>query len=122
MTSREIGSICEKYAAQYMAGEGMEILRLNFYCREGEIDIVAREDEYTVFAEVKARKGTSFGEPCEAVTAEKQRRIILAAQKYLMEKNAETAVRFDVVEIIYRMHNEKPEVLKINHIRDAFNL
>lgn len=122
MTPREVGHICEKYAAKYLEKNGLEILGMNFYCHEGEIDIIAREAEYTVFVEVKARSVTTFGDPCEAVTLKKQKKIIMAAQKYIMENEIETAIRFDVVEIIYRACGNEIKTVKINHIPDAFEL
>lgn len=122
MIPREVGHICEKYAAKYLEKNGFEILGMNFYCREGEIDIIAREAEYTVFVEVKARSVTTFGDPCEAVTLKKQKKIIMAAQKYIMENEIETAIRFDVVEIIYLAYRDEIKTVKIHHIPDAFEL
>ena len=69
------GSRYEKLAARYLEQKGMDILELNYRCRTGEIDIIARDGEYLVFVEVKYRSGASFGDPSEAVTAKKQERI-----------------------------------------------
>jgi len=122
MTTKEIGDACEEYAKEYLEENGIEVLKTNFYCREGEIDIVAHEEEYTVFVEVKARKNTLFGMPCEAVTKAKQRKLIIAAQRYLEQSEEEVPVRFDVVEILYKLFDEKICVTNINHIRGAFEL
>lgn len=122
MTTKEIGDACEGYAKKYLEENGIEVLLTNFHCREGEIDIVAREDEYTVFVEVKARKNTLFGMPCEAVTKAKQKKLIMAAQRYLEQNEDETPVRFDVIEILYRPFGEKICVTNINHIRGAFEV
>ena len=122
MTTKEIGDVCESYAKKYLEKNSIEIILTNFHCREGEIDIVAREDEYTVFVEVKARKNTLFGMPCEAVTKAKQKKLIMAAQRYLEQNEDETPVRFDVIEILYRPFGEKICVTNINHIRGAFEV
>ena len=122
MTTKEIGDACEGYAKEYLEKNGVEVILTNFYCREGEIDIVAREEEYTVFVEVKARKSTLFGMPCEAVTKAKQKKLIMAAQRYLEQNEDETPVRFDVIEMLYRPSGEKICVTNINHIRGAFEL
>ena len=45
----------ERVAAEYLESEGFEILEMNYRCRIGEIDIVAREGRYLVFTEVKYR-------------------------------------------------------------------
>ncbi len=122
MTAKEIGDVCESYAKKYLEQNDIEVLLTNFHCREGEIDIVAREDEYTVFVEVKARKSTLFGMPCEAVTKAKQKKLIMAAQRYLGQNEYETPVRFDVIELLYKPVGEKICITNINHIRGAFEL
>ncbi|MBE7026520.1 MAG: YraN family protein [Ruminococcaceae bacterium] len=122
MTTKQIGDVCEDYAKEYLEKNGIEIILTNFYCREGEIDIVAREDEYTVFVEVKARQNTLFGMPCEAVTKSKQKKLIMAAQRYFEQSEDEMPARFDVIEILYKPFGEKICVENINHIRGAFEL
>ncbi len=120
MTTREIGTICEEQVAKYFEKNAMTILGMNYHCREGEIDIIARDGEYTVFAEVKARKNSLFGEPCEAVTKAKQRKIYMAAEKYVMENECEGAFRFDVVEVFYELISDNVVIGSINHIKAAF--
>ena len=58
------------------------ILARNFRCRSGEVDVVAREGDVTVFVEVKERRGRSHGEGHESVTFGKRRRIVRAARLY----------------------------------------
>ena len=66
----------------------------------GEIDIVARDGETTVFVEVKSRAGDEFGGGAAAVTAWKQRKVALMAMDYLIRNRLEdTACRFDVVTV-----------------------
>ena len=120
MTTRQIGKKCEEYAKTYLEKNGMQIIETNFFCREGEIDIIAREEEYIVFIEVKARKNTLFGNPCEAVTQTKQRKLIMAAQRYVTQKECESAFRFDVVEILYKQCGGDICPTNLNHIRGAF--
>ena len=120
MTNREAGAKCEQKASEYLIEKGMSILERNFYCREGEIDIVACDGEYIVFVEVKARKNTLFGSPCESITYKKQRKLIMAAQRYLQKYDIESALRFDVIEIIYNAYKDDVEVKSINHIISAF--
>lgn len=115
---KEIGNFGEEAAAEYLRGKGMSIIKQNFYCRAGEIDIIARDGEYTVFAEVKTRKNSRYGTAAEFVDYRKQERIIKTALVYVGA--AEIAMRFDVVEVYYHMQGEKPVVDKINHIENAF--
>lgn len=113
LNKRQIGSKYEAMAASYMQERGMKILRRNYYCRQGEIDLIAREEPYLLFVEVKYRKNLQSGYPAEAVTPLKQRRIIQAARYYLYEQHLpeDTPVRFDVVAILGD---------SIQYIRNAF--
>lgn len=98
---RTIGAKYEQAAGRHLEKLGYKILKYNFYCRFGEIDIIARDGEYLVFAEVKYRKTGSEGHPLEAVTKNKQRAICKCAL-YFMEKYGlmNMPVRFDAVGIL----------------------
>lgn len=122
MNTREIGKICEEAVRDCFRNAGMEIIAENYYCREGEIDIVARDGEYIVFAEVKARKNKLFGEPCEAVTRSKQKKIRMAAEHYIAKNEYDGAVRFDVAEVIYSASTDGVHIKNINHIKAAFEV
>lgn len=99
---RAVGSTYEKLAGEYLTSLGYEILEYNFRCRSGEIDIVAREGKYLVFAEVKYRDSGKSGSPLEAVTVKKQRIISRVASYYCLTHGfgEETPCRFDVVGIL----------------------
>lgn len=97
---RQIGSLYEKRAGEYLLKCGYEILEYNFRCRLGEIDIIARDGNYLVFCEVKYRAGKGAGHPLEAVDVRKQRVISKCAAYYLKIKNLyDIPCRFDVVSI-----------------------
>ena len=81
--TRGQGQRWEGLAAKRLVAAGYAIRDRNFHGRTGEIDLVAEENGVLCFVEVKGRSGTGFGHPAEAVTAEKQRRIALAAQEFL---------------------------------------
>ena len=100
-STRQIGAEKEKLAAVYLQEQGYEIVAYNFSCRQGELDLIARKNEYLVFVEVKYRKNNRFGIAEEAVTAKKQLRMQKAAQYYLYKANLSqnTPCRFDVVAI-----------------------
>ena len=113
MNKRVIGSNYETLAISYMQEQGIQILTRNYRCRQGEIDIVAKEEGYLLFVEVKYRKDLRSGYPAEAVTLAKQRRIYQTARYYLYENHLpeNTPVRFDVVAILGK---------EIQYIRNAF--
>lgn len=100
--SRVVGSVYEKFAGEYLASLGYEILEYNFRCRSGEIDIVAKEGRYLVFVEVKYRDSGNSGSPLEAVTVKKQRTISKVASYYCLTHGCgeETPCRFDVVGVL----------------------
>ena len=114
---RSIGSIWERFAGSRLMESGLEIITYNFRCRQGEIDIVARDGEYLVFVEVKCRKNKNNGNPLEAVTLYKQRTIRRVADFFLMRygfKN-DTPCRFDVFGIEVRGSKDDVEELWIKN-------
>ena len=99
--NRSVGAAYERVAGEYLESLGYEILQYNFYTRNGEIDIVAKHEEYLVFVEVKYRDNDAKGHPLEAVSSAKQKTISRCAL-YYMKKNRiqDMSVRFDVVGIL----------------------
>lgn len=98
---RRIGNYYETIASHYLIEKGYKIICHNFRSKFGEIDIIAHDDEYIVFIEVKYRKTKQFGYPREAVTYQKQRHIIRTAQYFLLTHiGREQSCRFDVIEIL----------------------
>jgi putative endonuclease len=90
----------ETLACEHLARLGYQIVARNFRCRSGEVDVVAKQGDTTVFVEVKARASASHGEGYEAVTFGKRRRIIRAAQLFAASRGLfDTPLRFDVISI-----------------------
>jgi putative endonuclease len=117
-TTSDLGAHGEQVAAAYLTDAGLRLLDRNWRCREGELDIVAREGDALVFCEVKTRRGTGFGHPVEAVTAVKQRRLRLLAQRWLAAHHEHASdVRFDVVGVLVRP--SRPAL--VTHLRGAFS-
>ncbi|HEX6318144.1 MAG TPA: YraN family protein [Burkholderiales bacterium] len=89
------GARAEDLCAGLLRGAGLRVLERNWRCRLGEIDLIAEEGDVLVFAEVRMRRGWSFGGAAESVTAAKRARILAAARLYL-SRRAQTECRFDV--------------------------
>ena len=90
----------EERARRALEARGYRIVEKRFRTRHGEIDLVARHEGSVVFVEVKTRRGREFGDPAEAVTPQKQRRLVAMATEYLATHRLErVAVRFDVVTV-----------------------
>ena len=102
MNKRQIGSVYEAMAADYLIQQGYHIIDKNYRCRMGEIDLIGIERGCLCFIEVKYRKDSRKGDPFAAVDIRKQRKIIQTAQYYLLThpRFQENKCRFDVVGIL----------------------
>jgi len=89
----------ENFAAKCLQKQGYKIIYRNYEAGFAEIDLVAIKKDIIAFIEVKQRKSSAFGLPCQAVGPEKQRKIRRAAEHYLMRMKPEKQPRFDVFEI-----------------------
>ena len=72
------GAWGEKAARLYLEKRGWHTAATNFRTRFGEIDIIAENAQYVIFAEVKTRRNARYGPACEAVTPAKQAKIMAA--------------------------------------------
>ena len=99
-----VGRFGEDVAAAHLEAAGLRIVERNWRCREGELDIVAREHSDLVFVEVKTRSSLAFGSPAEAVSRTKAARLRRLALRWLQEHRDLdqfwAAVRFDVVSVV----------------------
>jgi len=118
--NRAKGDIGETIASKWLVvNRNFSILERNYSTRYGEIDIIAQDNDFYVFVEVKYRNGDLHGYPYEAVTQSKQNRIAKSALCYLQLKglDSNTPIRFDVVEILVNKDNGKKY---IRHTANAF--
>jgi len=114
---RRLGNRGEEAAARYLSGRGLRILERGYRARCGEIDLIAREGEELVFVEVKTRHSLRFGDPLEAVTETKRRRIIRAASLYLQSTGSwDSPCRFDLVAVRFGPGGAE----EVEHVRAAF--
>ena len=115
--SDALGKYGENIAAAHLESAGLEIVQRNWRCREGEIDIVARDGTTVVVCEVKTRAGIGFGSPLEAVTRPKLRRLRQLAAVWMNDNTPAwaRAVRIDVVGIVYPPGGHPV----IDHVRDV---
>ncbi len=116
----KLGQWGEQQAADYLNKKGFKVLRRNYRCRAGEIDIICRDKKYLIFAEVKTRRSTKYGLPQEAVGVRKQRQIVRAAQWYIQQHDlGKLQPRFDVLAVLWQSWNDAGQ---IDHIADAFSV
>lgn len=113
---RSVGARYEQLAGKYLEQQVYQILQYNYHCRQGEIDIIAREGEYLVFCEVKYRADCKKGMPSEAVHIRKQQVISRCALYYITVNGVwGCPCRFDVVGILGEAGDE------IRLYRNAFD-
>ena len=108
----------EDVSAAFLQKRGYKLLERNYRTPFGEIDIIASDAEYIIFAEVKARALSSFSRPAQAVDRRKQKKLIRTATIYLQENESELTPRFDVIEVV--LDDRTGAVVDINHIENAF--
>jgi putative endonuclease len=113
-----LGKYGEDLACRELEGRGYAIIARRYRRRGGELDIIARDGDTTVFIEVKARDSRDFGDAAEAVTRLKRRRMKYLALDYLMRNGLlDSRCRFDVVSIHF--DDERPIIELYQNAFDA---
>lgn len=108
----------EDAAAFHLVRKGYEVVARNYHSRFGEVDIIAKNEKYLVFVEVKTRTNGAEAQPKEAVDALKQKRLVKTAMIYISEREADLQPRFDVIEVW--IERKIGAILALNHIENAF--
>ena len=118
MNKRKMGEVIESLVCDFLTDQGAAIVERNYRCRQGEVDIIARDDRYLCFIEVKYRNDPRFGQPQEAVTASKQKHICNVSKFYLYSKykSLDVPVRYDVIAV-----SPHDNIYTCNWIKNAFD-
>lgn len=114
-TNQALGTFGEDKACNYLIQNNYKIVERNFRCKQGEIDIIAKDLVKTelVFIEVKTRSTFQYGSPAQAVNLYKKRHILSASKYYILKNRIkDTFIRFDIIEVF--VENYK---FKLNHIK-----
>jgi Predicted endonuclease distantly related to archaeal Holliday junction resolvase len=129
-STHKTGDMGETVACDYLVRHGYTVVLRNYRFNldkhtRGEIDIIACDGKYIVFAEVKLRRADvelqqRYGRPSAAVTKSKQTRILAGMSCYLREFPCDLQPRADVLEITYEELAGGGASFEINHIRGAF--
>lgn len=113
------GELGERAARRHLQKRGLKFLTANFRSARGEIDLILRDGDCLVFAEVKTRSSEDWTRPAAAVDAERRRRLSRAALDYLrLLKNPPVKIRFDIVEVLLA----EGGVREIRHLPNTFAL
>lgn len=113
---KAIGIKGEDISANYLIKNGYNLIERNYRSKNGEIDLIALNNNEIVFIEVKTRTNLKYGMPIEAINYKKKRCIIKTAKEYVYKnKYKNINIRFDVIEI-YLLNN----MYKIRHVKNVF--
>ena len=114
---RKTGDKAEEMAAKLLEARGFSIVDRNWFCRMGELDLVATQDGLVVFVEVRSVRSGFLGSPEVSVDLKKQKKVARAAEIWLSRFGADYPdIRFDVIAIRFRLGRRAT----IDHIADAF--
>jgi putative endonuclease len=113
--SHDLGKLGEDLAVEHLKKAGYKILKRNWKFGKHEVDIIAENNNFIIFAEVKTRTDELLVQVSDIVNHDKQRSIILCADKYINWYNITKECRFDVIIVIIAGNSRK-----IDHIEDAF--
>lgn len=117
MKTTEIGRIGEDAVCIFLKEKGYKIVCKNYKISGGEIDIIAENNEYRVFVEVKTRKSSSAVKGIESVTPGQQKRIICTAINYDIEHESSLQPRYDIAGVVLK----SGKVVSIDYLENAFD-
>ncbi len=111
----ELGQEGERLATNFLLKKGYEILETNYRHRKAEVDIIARTGDTVVLVEVKTRSTPDFGNPQDFVKPKQIQLLVKALHHYIVSRNLEVEVRFDIIAII-----KNKQGTRLEHLEDAF--
>ncbi len=111
----DLGKEGEKLALDYLLAQGYQILEKNYTCLKAEVDVIALKENTLIAVEVKTRSSDYFGDPQDFIHPKKIKRLLLAIDQYVLEKDLDVTVRFDVIAIV-----KQKKAFQIEHLKDAF--
>ncbi len=119
MNNQQIyGKKSELLAKEYLEAKNYQFIEQNWRTKFGEIDLIMRDGETIVFVEVKARRGSSFGLAVEALTRDKQRKLVGLTQLYIQRNRLwNYDYRIDFISIQSEKNN-----ISIEHVINAIEL
>ena len=114
------GKSGEDRVVSFLRKQGWGVVKRNYQCRFGEIDIIAEKEQYIIFVEVKTRKENSLVSASDAVDIIKQQKIMLTAQDYMRKTDTHLQPRFDVAEVTVKEKTDGSKGYCLKYIENAF--
>jgi len=117
--TQKAGQQAETLACEYLCNQGLTLIKKNYHCRYGEIDLIMQQEQTIVFVEVRSRKSNSLVDAASSVNWSKQQKLQRTAENYLQKEMIHSSIpaRFDVIAVT--RHQRKPT--QIDWIKNAFD-
>ena len=119
-TRQQSGQTAERHAREHLEQHGLRLVKQNWQCRRGELDLIMLDGNCLVFIEVRYRQHKAWGGALESVDGRKRAKLILAAQQFLQSEVrwSKSACRFDVIAIEPSAMGQPP---KLTWLKNAFD-
>lgn len=111
----ELGKNGEDLAVDFLVKNGYQIIERNWRYQKAEIDIIAQKEDILAVIEVKTRSSSEFGNPQDFIYPKKIKLLVNAINEYVISKDLEVNVRFDIIAIL-KTGNET----HLEHLKDAY--
>ena len=111
----ELGKKGEALAVEYLLKNSYEILETNYRFQKSEVDIIAKKGTTLAVVEVKTRSTDAFGDPQDFINPKKIKLLISAIDHYVIDRDLDIEVRFDIIAIV-----KQKDTFQIEHLKDAF--
>lgn len=111
----DLGKLGEELAVEFLRKNGYEILETNWTFQKAEIDIIAKKENILAIIEVKTRSSLDFGLPQDFVKPKKIQLLVKAVNEYVLSKDLDIEVRFDIIAV-----HKEGKSFAIEHLIDAF--
>ena len=111
----DLGKLGEEMAVEFLQKNGYEILETNWTFQKAEVDIIAKKENILAIIEVKTRSSLDFGLPQDFVKPKKIQLLVKAVNEYVLSKDLDIEVRFDIIAI-----HKEGQSFAIEHLIDAF--
>lgn len=111
----DLGKLGEELAVKHLQKEGYKIVETNFFFQKAEIDIIAQKEDTLAVVEVKTRSSDDYGNPQDFVKPAKIQLLVKAINEYVISKDLDFKIRFDIIAI-----TKTEKDFTIEHLEDAF--
>ena len=111
----ELGKKGEQLAVDFLLNNSYDIIERNYRYQKAEVDIIAQKDDILAIVEVKTRSTADFGSPEDFVKPKQIKNLVKAVDAYIIERDLDIEVRFDIIAIV-KVKNG----YEIEHLENAF--